>query len=63
MDDAAPVRGCHRGGDLRGDGQQSLERQAVTWNEVRERAALDQLHCQERPAVIDVGRVDGDDAG
>ena len=52
MDDAGAVSGVERGGDLDGDLQGLIDRKRALCESRLERLAVEQLHHQERLAVV-----------
>ena len=61
MDDAAVVRMCQRGGDLRAIAHDQVWAQAFRWDERIERPALDELHHDEMAAASFAHFVDNAD--
>src|SRR5262245_32203825 len=63
MDDAVLMGGGDRIAHLRGDGQQSIEREATLGQDVGQRAAFDQRHRDEMRARGFLDRIDVHDGG
>ena len=63
VQDAARVRGVERVGNLHGQPQQQADLERASVDLARQRAALEQLHRDERAALVLVHLVDGADVG
>ena len=63
MGNTALLRRGQRVGDFDPDAQQAIKRHAAARNDLAERLAVDQLHCQQQPAAVLLDREEGDDAG